>query len=123
MDSKTVEFVAMLQRAATVAKINHWNTHSFAQHIALDELQEALIEATDKIAEAVIGIFPDILNDLEPTDFEFTNDDAGKFIQELVDYMINYSEPVKDIAGALGTVIDDLSNSIYTAKYKIDRLK
>ena len=36
-------------------KLYHWNTHSFAQHKATDELHERLSEHVDKFVEVLLG--------------------------------------------------------------------
>lgn len=51
---KSVIVENFLEMLNTV-KLYHWNTHSFAQHKATDELHERLSEHVDKFVEVLLG--------------------------------------------------------------------
>lgn len=48
-----------------MVKIYHWNTHSFSQHKATDELHERLSEHIDKFVEILLGKREDRINQLQ----------------------------------------------------------
>jgi DNA-binding ferritin-like protein len=49
------EFVQTLLHAATNTHILHWQTKSYAEHIALGEFYSELPHMVDKVAEAIMG--------------------------------------------------------------------
>jgi hypothetical protein len=52
---EAAEFVQTLLHAATNTHILHWQTKSYAEHIALGEFYTELPHMVDKIAEAIMG--------------------------------------------------------------------
>lgn len=49
------DLVSTFMEMLTVIKVYHWNTHSFAQHKATDEIHERLSENIDKFVEVLLG--------------------------------------------------------------------
>ena len=56
---KAAEFMMVLLHAATIAHIIHLQTNSFAQHMALDELYQALPDLADELIEDEIPVGED----------------------------------------------------------------
>lgn len=54
MDTK--EVLLMLMEASQQVRVFHWNTKSYAEHVALGDLYEAIDASADEIAESLIGI-------------------------------------------------------------------
>lgn len=51
----TSELVLTLMEAADQVKVFHWQTESYAEHVALGDLYGAITDTTDKIAESSMG--------------------------------------------------------------------
>ena len=49
------DLIQFLLEAANQIRVLHWGTSSYAEHVALGDLYEAVNDATDKIAEALMG--------------------------------------------------------------------
>jgi hypothetical protein len=55
MKSDAQQFLALLFFSRDAAHIAHLNTTSFAQHMALGEFYDSIIDLADKFAEAYMG--------------------------------------------------------------------
>ena len=49
------DFLHFLLEAASQIRVLHWGTLSYSEHVALGDLYDAISDATDKIAEALMG--------------------------------------------------------------------
>ena len=49
------DLIQFLLEAANQLRVLHWGTASYSEHVALGDLYEAISDATDKIAEALMG--------------------------------------------------------------------
>lgn len=49
------DLLHFLLEAASQIRVLHWGTSSYAEHVALGDLYEAVNDATDRIAEALMG--------------------------------------------------------------------
>lgn len=52
---RKTQIVRVLLEMVNVVKLYHWNTHSYAEHKATDELHERLGENIDKFVEVYLG--------------------------------------------------------------------
>lgn len=76
------ELISMLLHAQKVTQVHHWKCGSFARHIALGELYDALVKHTDTLVEIYMGKYG---TDLPiPLGFwHFSETDAQSFVGEL----------------------------------------
>jgi len=58
------DLVTTFMEMLTMIKVYHWNTHSFAQHKATDEIHAKLSENVDKFIEVLLGKKESRLHDL-----------------------------------------------------------
>ena len=49
------DLIQFLLEAANQIRVLHWGTSSYSEHVALGDLYDAISDATDKIAEALMG--------------------------------------------------------------------
>lgn len=49
------DLLHFLLEAANQVRVLHWGTSSYSEHVALGDLYDAISDATDKIAEALMG--------------------------------------------------------------------
>ena len=108
------DLIQFLLEAASQIRVLHWGTLSYSEHVALGDLYEAISDATDKIAEALMGA-------------------QGKRLQlkgalELVDYVegmpasyvAGLGKALESIAGLPTDILntrDDLLGAVHKASY------
>ena len=49
------DLIQFLLEAANQVRVLHWGTSSYSEHVALGDLYDAISDAADKIAEALMG--------------------------------------------------------------------
>ena len=112
-------FVSVLFHSATVTHFMHLQTKSFAQHMALGEYYDAIVELADKWAEAYQGCY-DIITGY-PKDFHLAT--------EPVKYLTQIKEFVNDIRkdlpqdSELNNLVDGIADQIDSTLYKLRFLK
>jgi len=112
-------FVSVLFHSATVTHFMHLQTKSFAQHMALGEYYDAIVELADKWAEAYQGCY-DIITGY-PKDFHLATDP--------VNYLTQIKEFVNDIRkdlpqdSELNNLVDGIADQIDSTLYKLRFLK
>ena len=112
-------FVSVLFHSATVTHFMHLQTKSFAQHMALGEYYDAIVELADKWAEAYQGCYDIITN--YPKDFHLAT--------EPVKYLMQIKEFVDDIRkdlpseSQLQNIVDEIADQIDSTLYKLRFLK
>ena len=112
-------FVSVLFHSATVTHFMHLQTKSFAQHMALGEYYDAIVDLADKWAEAYQGCY-DIITGY-PKDFHLAT--------EPVKYLTQIKEFVNDIRkdlpqdSELNNLVDGIADQIDSTLYKLRFLK
>ena len=98
----------------------HWKTHSYAEHVALGDFYEDLIDGLDKLVEAFQGIFG-----LVDTDCLSGGDCPKDIIKHITDELTwinnNSTEITHDIA-TLDNILQELQGSYMKALYKLKNL-
>jgi len=62
MNEDLALFASTLLHSATNTHFFHWSTNSFSEHKALNEYYDGIVEATDELVEAYMGIYGQIKN-------------------------------------------------------------
>jgi hypothetical protein len=113
--------IAQLFAARDLAHMLHLRTRSFAQHLALNDLYEGLLEGADTVAELYQGKYG-ILNIPATTALVFQTQDAQTFIRELA----IWAESSRSVFNPADTNLlnewDNVLSIIYRAKYKLENL-
>ena len=111
------EFIAKIFTERNNSHARHWSTNSYAQHQALGEFYENIIETLDKYVEAYIGTFGKL---------EDIPDDVDNIGQVLRDNLIwlneNRSELSKEVP-ALENILDELAGLHMTTLFKLENLR
>ncbi len=95
----------------------HWSTNSYAQHQALGEFYESIIEILDKYVESYIGTFGKI------EDIPDDVDNIGQVVREnLIWLNENRSELSKEVP-ALENILDELAGLHMTTLFKLENLR
>jgi len=121
----TIVFITFLN----VIKLYHWNTYSFGEHRATDELYEKMNGHIDKFMEVLLGkeveLHPtsgrlDINNLNIKIPAIYTREELTEYIQVIKSYLITIGEKVKlevvyndDLFNIRDEIVADLNNFIY----------
>lgn len=117
MEKQAAKFAMMLLNAATVAHILHLQTKSYAQHMALGELYEALPGLVDDVVEAYQGKYGVIGS--YPVTFEMSKDPIS-FINDLSSFVATYRDFCED--SEIQNMIDNIAGQIDSTMYKLKNL-
>jgi len=120
VDLKTEIVVKFLSMLNTV-KLYHWNTKSFSQHKATDDLYSELNGHIDKFVEVLLGKKEDRINLLEQeiTLFnKYTTEDFKQKLYEYRDYLTNMEtvlDPKKntDLLNIRDEILATINQTIY----------
>lgn len=120
IDIKTEIVVKFLNMLNTV-KLFHWNTKSFSQHKATDELYGELNSHIDKFVEVLLGKKEDRINLLEQniTLFnKYTTEDFKQKLYEYRDYLTNMENILEqkmntDLLNIRDEILASINQTIY----------
>lgn len=116
-----IELVARVFTTRNLLHFEHWNTNSFAAHMALGDLYDSIVEDVDEIVECYQG-----KNGLVKT---FRTDSIQlpvDIIQRIKDEAAWVESCRSHIAGndsALENLLDNIIGSYYKTIYKLENLK
>ena len=112
-------FVSVLFHSATVTHFMHLQTKSFAQHMALGEYYDAIVELADKWAEAFQGCY-DIITSY-PKDFHLATDPV-KYLTQIKDFVDDIRKDLPS-ESQLQNIVDEIADQIDSTLYKLRFLK
>lgn len=112
-------FVSVLFHSATVTHFMHLQTKSFAQHMALGEYYDAIVELADKWAEAYQGCYDIITN--YPKDFHLATEPV-KYLTQIKDFVDNIRKDLPN-ESQLQNIVDEIADQIDSTLYKLRFLK
>lgn len=121
--SNPSEFIVMLLNSVTVLHVHHLNVTgggSFAKHMALGDLYEAIEDHVDSIAEAYIGLHNKPMN---PASCQCPISESPV---DDVKMILDFVQSNRDVMGKesfMQNLIDELEGSIASALYKLRRLE
>ena len=112
-------FVSVLFHSATVTHFMHLQTKSFAQHMALGEYYDAIVELADKWAEAYQGCYDIITN--YPKEFHLATDPV-KYLTQIKDFVDDIRKDLPS-ESQLQNIVDEIADQIDSTLYKLRFLK
>jgi hypothetical protein len=112
-------FVSVLFHSATVTHFMHLQTKSFAQHMALGEYYNAIVELADKWAEAFQGCY-DIITGY-PKDFHLATDPV-KYLTQIKEFVNDIRKDLPQDS-ELNNLVDGIADQIDSTLYKLRFLK
>lgn len=116
MKSSAEEFVAVLFLSRDVAHKAHLNTESYAQHKALGEFYDNIIELADKFAEAWMGRKGERIGEIP--DMKSPKTDIVKTIKAHMEVI----EEMRDFIGddtPLQNIVDEIIGQYLSTLYKL----
>ena len=112
-------FVSVLFHSATVTHFMHLQTKSFAQHMALGEYYDAIVDLADKWAEAYQGCY-DIITGY-PKDFHLATEPV-KYLTQIKDFVDDIRKDLPS-ESQLQNIVDEIADQIDSTLYKLRFLK
>jgi hypothetical protein len=116
-EKPVAQFVAVLLHSGTVTHMQHLATKSYAQHIALGEFYNAIIELADTYAEAYSGAYQQIPITAYSNDFSVTKDPEA-YLQMIKRYVDVHRKDLPDDT-ALQNIVDEIVGQIDSTLYKL----
>ena len=112
------EFILTLLHASTNAHILHWQTKSFANHMALGEFYEALPDLIDALVEATQGVTGQIIQ--FPADYYPPAENGLQELKELREYFVDNRSvmpPDSEIQNLLDSIGDQIDSTLYKLRF------
>ena len=116
-EKPVAQFVAVLLHSGTITHMQHLATKSYAQHVALGEFYNAIIELADTYAEAYSGAYQQIPITAYSNDFSVTKDPEA-YLQMIKRYVDVHRKDLPDDT-ALQNIVDEIVGQIDSTLYKL----
>jgi hypothetical protein len=116
---KVSQYISTLLASRTQAHIFHLQSNSYAQHIALGEYYDGIIDATDALVELIQGRYDIIRGYTSPATFKEDNGTVSYF-EALLKYVdLNRKSLPQDsnIQNQVDVVIDLVDSTLYKLKF------
>ena len=122
MNNLMGEFILTLLHAATNTHILHWQTKSFADHMALNEFYQALPELIDAVVEATQGRTGQLID--YPVQYYAPASTGLEELEMLKDYVDEerHKEGIPQDS-EIQNLIDEIASQIDSTLYKLRFLK
>lgn len=114
------QIISQLFAARDAAHILHLRTRSFAAHMALGELYDALVDLADALAENIQGKYG-LLSIPTPAQM-FSDTDAVIFIRDLASWAEMQRAAFNPADTHLLNDWDNVISTVYKTKYKLENL-
>jgi len=113
------QFVAVLLHSATATHFLHLQSRNYAEHIALAEYYDAIVELADKWAEAYQGCYNIIAG--YPSDFALAKD-AVQYLRKIKAFVDAIRQDLPQDS-ALQNIVDEIVDQIASTLYKLRFLR
>jgi len=113
------QFVAVLLHSATATHFLHLQSRNYAEHVALAEYYDAIVELADKWAEAYQGCYNIITS--YPSDFALAKD-AVQYLRKIKAFVEAIREDLPQDS-ALQNIVDEIVDQIASTLYKLRFLR
>jgi HD superfamily phosphodiesterase len=113
------QFVAVLLHSATATHFLHLQSRNYAEHVALAEYYDAIVELADKYAEAYQGCYNIISG--YPSDFALAKD-AVQYLRKIKAFVDAIREDLPQDS-ALQNIVDEVVGQLASTLYKLRFLR
>jgi hypothetical protein len=114
-EKAAAQFVSVLLHSGTNAHFMHLQTKSFAEHMALGEYYDEIIDIADRWAEAYQGLY-DIIGDY-PNTFHVAKD-PKVYLTQIKDFVDKIRETLPEDT-QLQNIVDEVCELIDSTLYKL----
>lgn len=121
-DETLVELVMDLLHSATIAHIMHWQTESYAAHVALGEFYSEMPELIDAVIEAYQGKNNVILRNF-PIEIFISEDMAPLAYMEYLSQELTEGRALFGEDSEIQNLVDTIADLIDSTMYKLRRFK
>lgn len=121
-DETLVELVMDLLHSAIVTHIMHWQTESYAAHVALGEYYDEIPDLVDAVIEAYQGKNNIILRNF-PTEMELYEDMQPLAYMEYLSKELTEGRALFGEDAEIQNLVDAIADLIDTTIYKLRRFK
>jgi hypothetical protein len=119
---KFAEFIAGIFAARDKAHELHLASHSYAQHVALNELYDALLAFADELTEMYQGKHGLVAIDIQADDCFRGVTDPNAFVGNLVDWLEGDGRSSIGTDSFIINKFEEMLGDIYRTKYKLNFL-
>lgn len=111
------KFISTLLHSATVAHLMHFQTRSYAAHIALNEYYDAIPDLVDAVAEAYQGKYG-LITGYSANDFNLEKEPVA-YLQNLSGFVASNRDFCEDseIQNLIDAVADQIDSTMYKLKF------
>lgn len=109
--------IGKLFQSRDIAHLNHLATESYAEHKALNEYYDGILDLTDRFAEAYQGTYGKVEITIPSSQVMDINQHLTELKDDLNSYRAGYTDQTD-----LETIIDEMVELISTTLYKINEL-
>lgn len=114
------ELAARVFATRNAAHIAHWASKSYAQHMALGDFYDAIIDKIDAIVEAYQGAHG-LIGDVEPESVKPRT--ITEHIAEEAQWIEDNRSAIADGCMAVENLVDDLTSCYLQTYYKLTNLR
>lgn len=116
-----VELIERVFTTRSLVHFAHWNTDSYARHMALGELYESIVEDTDEIVETYQGEFG-LISGLETCEAKLDRDILD-IIKDDANWLKTNRLKIAKKSTVIENLLDTLAGSYNKVIYKLTNLK
>lgn len=110
--------IATTFAARNQAHIEHWNTKSYAEHVALGDFYDEVIDLVDSFVECYQGMYGLVGKvKLIPT-----SDSLLDMLKDDIKWMSDNKEEITNGDCSLGNLLDNIISLYQKTKYKLENL-
>jgi hypothetical protein len=112
------EFISRVFSARNAAHLEHWRTKSYAQHQALGEFYDGLVDEIDTLVECYQGNFG-LIGEVKLT---HADGDIVGLLSKDVAWIAKHREKIAGGVDALENIVDGISSLYLRTIYKLENL-
>lgn len=114
------QLVSKVFAARNAAHLEHWSTGSYAQHVALGDFYDGLIDLINKLVEAYQGNFGKIK--VEELEYDEEGDITSMLDRDVI-WINDHRTDIANGVAALENIVDELTGLYLSTIYKLRNLK
>lgn len=112
------ELISRVFCTRNIAHIAHWKTKSYAEHVALGDFYDGVIDIIDKLVEAYQGSFG-IIKEIPEEDDSMYDMEILDLLQEDAKWVNKHRSEIAKKVASLENIVDELTDLYLTTIYKL----
>lgn len=115
------ELISRVFCTRNAAHLAHWNTKSYAQHMALGSFYDEIVDIVDKLVEAHMGAAGGTIGQITFPEMKPVKDIVACLIDD-VEWIAENREEISSSISALENIVDELTDTYLSTIYKLKQL-